>query len=176
MIFGTYVNPANAITASRYLCLPPFLYYVDRGLMQHATLWLVICGVLDLLDGPAARLFRCSSGFGELFDAVTDGICYAFCIVVLCIYGKLPWIPIIVLFATGAFNGWMRAAYAKRAGRQTNYRSFAMERMVAYVAYAAGLGVVEFEPEYYAWLIPFAMVIVVIHDYKRMLIDPVPPA
>ena len=175
MTFGTYVNPANAITASRYLTLPPFLYCLDKGQHQIALAILILNAVLDLLDGPAARLFKCTSGFGELFDAITDGICYAFFIICLMAYGMIPWIPIAIFLAMGVFNAWMRRQYTKRAGRATNFRSFAMERMVAYTIWMAGLGVAQFSINYYAWIIPFLMLVIIIHDYKRMILDPVPP-
>jgi hypothetical protein len=49
-----------------------------------------------------------------------------------------------------------------------------MERVVAYTAYLAGIAVVQFETAYFAWAIPFLMAVVVIHDFKRMVLDPVP--
>jgi phosphatidylglycerophosphate synthase len=172
--FGTYLNPANAITASRYLALPPFLCYIDRGMTQHAMVALILCGLGDLLDGPVARLFKCSSGFGELFDAVTDALCYGFCMVVLCVYGLLPWLPVVLVIALAVVNGWMRAAYARRMGRATNYKSWAMERMVAWVAYCIGIGIAQFEVDYFAWVTVPVMLLIVVHDFKRMLLDPLP--
>ena len=66
-------NPANAVTASRFLTLPPFFWAVDHGYHQWATLFMLICGLLDKADGAVAKLFDCRSAFGELFDAITDG-------------------------------------------------------------------------------------------------------
>ena len=40
-------NPANAVTASRYLTLPPLYYAIAHGNRQWATLFIVICGVLE---------------------------------------------------------------------------------------------------------------------------------
>mgnify|MGYP006143813093 CR=1 FL=1 len=34
------LNPANAVTASRFLTLPPCLWAIDRGYYQIATLLL----------------------------------------------------------------------------------------------------------------------------------------
>lgn len=171
---GSYINPANAITASRYLTLPPFVYYLDGGHMQPALLMIILCGVLDLFDGPVARRFNCSSGFGEMFDAATDALCYAFFILTLIVYGKMPWEPMAIFIGLGVINALMRLAYARRVGRTTNYRSWAMERVVAYTVYVAGLAVADFETAYYTWTLPFIMLVVVVHDAKRMLIDPVP--
>src|SRR6185436_11967012 len=76
-------NPANAVTASRFITLPFFYIAVEHHQYQWATIWMLICGLLDKLDGLAARLFDCRSAFGELFDAITDGICYGFGLVVV---------------------------------------------------------------------------------------------
>lgn len=172
---NAYVNPANAITASRYLTLPAFLYWLDRGEYQPAALAVVLCGVLDLFDGAVARAFRCTSGFGELLDAVTDAVCYGFFMVVLGIYGKLPWLPVIGILSLGVINTGLRAVYARRVGRATNYRSYAMERVVGLAAYLCGFGVTGFVAGYYAWVCFLLMVIVLAHDSRRMLLDPLPP-
>jgi phosphatidylglycerophosphate synthase len=169
-----YVNPANAITASRYLTLPPFVYWLDRGDYQLAALMVLICGGLDLFDGAVARLFDCASGFGEFLDAITDAICFGFFMVVLAFYGRLPWIPIAGILAIGGINAVFRIIYARRAGRTVNYRSYAMERLVAYTVYLVGFGVADFEADYFAWVTFTCMAIVVVHDSKRMLVDPVP--
>jgi len=174
--FGPYVNPANAITASRYLTLPPFWYWLDSGDYQLATLMVIVCGVLDLFDGAVARAFNCSSGFGELLDAITDALCYGYFLVLLAFYDRLPAVPVAGILGVGVVNAGFRAVYARRAGRATNYRSYAMERLVAYTAYLIGFGVAGFEPVYFAWVTFAAMALVLIHDTKRMLIDPVPPA
>ena len=169
-----YVNPANAITAARYLTLPPFVHWLDRGQYQYAMLMVVVCGGLDLIDGAVARLFNCASGFGELLDAITDAICFGFFLVVLGWYGRLPWLPVLGIIGIGIINAGFRAVYARRVGRAVNYRSYAMERLVAYTVYLVGFGVADFEAAYFSWVTFAVMVIVVLHDTKRMLIDPVP--
>src|SRR5512132_228507 len=87
-------NPANAVTASRFLTLPPLFWAIDHGYHQWATLFILICGLLDKLDGLVARIFDCRSAFGELFDAITDGICYGFGLIVVAAYGWAPAIPV----------------------------------------------------------------------------------
>src|SRR6187397_1665476 len=98
-------------------------------------LMVVLCGGLDLIDGAVARLFNCASGFGELLDAVTDAICFGFFLVVLGWYGRLPWVPVLGIIGIGVVNAGFRAVYARRVGRAINYRSYAMERLVAYTVY-----------------------------------------
>lgn len=171
---NTYVNPANAVTASRFLTIPPFVYCIDNHLSQWATLTLIVCGLLDLADGAVAKLFNCRSGFGELFDAIADAICYGLFMLLLAYYRWIPWPPVAIIVVLGIINSGMRAIYAKRAGRATNYRSFAMERIVGFSAYLIGIGINNFEVDYFFYTCAALMVIVVLHDAKRMLIDPVP--
>lgn len=170
------LNPANAVTASRFLTLPPFVWAVHNGYHQWATLFVLICGVLDKVDGLAAKIFDCKSTFGELFDAITDGICYGFCLAILAYYGWAPVFPCVTVIVLGVTNTGMRTLYAKRLGRATNYKSFAMEHVVGYTAFLLGFATADFEVSFYYWLYVPLMAIVLAHDAKRMLIDPVPGA
>ncbi len=168
------VNPANAVSVSRLLALPPFLWAVAHGYKDVAMLTALACGLLDKLDGLVAKVFDCKSEFGGILDAVMDGICYGFFLSVLVAYGWVPAIPAIGVIVLGAVNTVARAAYTRRLGRATNYKSFAMERVVAFAAYLAGFGTLQYEVDYFFWTALAVMGVVVIHDLKRMLIDPVP--
>jgi phosphatidylglycerophosphate synthase len=170
------INPANAVTASRFLTLPPFLWAVDNGYWQLSTALLLLCGGLDLVDGLVARLFKCQTAFGEVFDAIADGFCYGFAIIVLTAYGRVPWPAVVIIVALGIINAVLRWVYAKRAGRTTNYRSYAMERLVAFAAYLGGFGTTGLEVDYFFWTFTALLTVVVIHDAKRMAFDPVPEA
>jgi phosphatidylglycerophosphate synthase len=167
-------NPANAVTASRFLFLPPFAWAVDSGYHQWATLFILICGVLDKIDGLVARIFDCRSPFGEMFDAITDGICYGFALILVAAYGWAPVLPVVLIIALGLLNTGMRGIYARRAGRTVNYKSYAMERIVGYTGYLVGFATAQFEVTFYYWLFVPLMAIIVAHDAKRMLIDPIP--
>ena len=168
------VNPANAVTASRVLTLPPFWWAVDHGYSDVAMLAALVCGLLDKADGLVAKLFDCKSEFGAILDAITDAICYGFFLVVLIAYAWVPVIPAVGVLVLGAANTGLRALYARRLGKPANYRSFAMERVVAYAAYLAGFAVLHFQVDFYYWSCVFVFGAVVLHDAKRMLIDPVP--
>ncbi len=170
------LNPANAVTASRFLTLPPYVWAVDQGHYQVACLLLLLCGVLDLFDGAVARLFKCQTTFGEVFDALADGICYGFAIIVLTAYGLVPWLAVVLIMVLGLMNAGFRWIYARRAGRTTNYQSHAMERLVAFAAYLGGFGTLGFQVEFFFWTFTGMLALVVVHDAKRMVIDPVPPA
>ena len=167
-------NPANAVTASRFLTLPFFFWAVQHGYHQWATLFMLGCGLLDKADGLVARIFDCRSAFGELFDAITDALCYGFGLVVVAAYGWAPAIPVIGVITLGIANTVMRGIYVKRAGRTTNYKSYAMERLVAYTGYLIGFATAGFEVTYFYWLFLPTMIVILIYDTKRMLVDPIP--
>jgi phosphatidylglycerophosphate synthase len=167
-------NPANAVTASRFLTLPPLYWAVDNGYHQWATVAILVCGLLDKVDGLVAKLFNCRSTFGELFDAITDGICYGFGLVLVAAYGWAPWIPVAAIIFLGTSNTLMRGVYVRRAGRATNYKSYAMERLVAYTGYLIGFATGGMEVTYFYWAFVPLMLVIVAYDAKRMLLDPVP--
>jgi phosphatidylglycerophosphate synthase len=169
-------NPANAVTASRYLTLPVLWWAIDHEYRAWATLCIAFCAILDKLDGLVAKVFDCKSPFGELFDAITDGICYGFALIVVAAYGWAPVIPVIAILFLGVANSAMRGAYVRRAGRTTNYKSYAMERLVAYTAYLIGFATSGMEVRYFYWLFVPLMAATVLYDTKRMLVDPIPPA
>jgi phosphatidylglycerophosphate synthase len=167
-------NPANAVTASRFLTLPPLYWAISHHDRQLSTLFILICGLLDKVDGLAARIFDCRSTFGELFDAITDGICYGFALIVVAAFGWAPVVPVVLVIVLGLANSAMRLVYARRAGRAANYKSYAMERVVAYTAYLIGFATGGYEVPFYYWAFVPVMVVTLAHDAKRMLVDPVP--
>ena len=169
-------NPANAVTASRYLTLPPFLWAVMHDHRQYATLFILICGLLDKADGAVAKLFDCRSAFGELFDAITDALCYGFSLVVVAAYGWAPVIPVALVVVLGFVNSGMRGVYVKRAGRTMNYKSYAMERLVGYTAYLIGFATGGMEVSFFYWAFPPLMFAILCYDAKRLLVDPIPGA
>jgi phosphatidylglycerophosphate synthase len=169
-------NPANAVTASRFLFLPPFVWAVHNGYHQWATLFIIICGTLDKVDGLVAKIFDCRSQFGEMFDAITDAICYGFCLIVVAAYGWAPVLPIVLIMGLGVLNTLLRGIYVRRVGKTVNYKSYAMERVVAYTGYLIGFATGEMEVQFFFWLYIPVMGITVLHDAKRMLVDAVPGA
>ena len=167
------LNPANAVTASRFLALPFLWWSVYEGYRQIATLIILICALLDKLDGLVAKLFDCKSAFGELFDAIADGICYGFGLILVAAYGWAPVVPVICILAMGVINTGLRFGYARRAGRAVNYKSYAMERIVAYTGYLIGFATGGMLVQLFYWAFVPLMLATVLHDAKRMLVDPV---
>jgi CDP-diacylglycerol--glycerol-3-phosphate 3-phosphatidyltransferase len=169
------LNPANAVTGSRFLTLPPFLWAVDSGRYQVAALLVAFCAILDLFDGAVARAFDCITPFGEVFDAIADGFCYGFFLLVMVSYGWVPWLPVVLIVVMGVFNLGLRTIYARRAGRTVNYRSFAMERCVGFAAYLGGFGTTGYMVDYFFWTFAAIMAVTLVHDTKRMAFDPIDP-
>jgi phosphatidylglycerophosphate synthase len=167
-------NPANAVTASRFVFLPLLWWAVAHGYHQWATLFIILCGLLDKLDGLVARIFDCRSAFGELFDAITDGLCYGFGLILVAAYGWAPVVPVVCVIGLGLLNTALRFVYIRRAGRATNYKSYAMERIVAYTGYLIGFATSGMEVTLFYWAFVPLMLVIVVHDARRMLIDPVP--
>ena len=168
------LNPANAVTASRFLTLPALWWAIAHGYHQHATFLIILCGLLDKLDGLVARIFDCRSAFGELFDAITDGICYGFGLILVAAYGCAPVVPVGCVIGLGVLNSVLRLVYIRRAGRPINYKSYAMERIVAYSGYLIGFATSGMEVTFFYWAYVPVMLVIVLHDAKRMLLDPVP--
>lgn len=167
-------NPANAVTASRYVTLPFLWWAVDHGYHQYATLFIIICGLLDKLDGLFAKIFDCRSAFGELFDAITDGICYGFGLILVAAYGWAPVVPVVFVVAMGLANSGLRFVYIKRAGRAVNFKSYGMERIVGFTGYLIGFATGGMEVRFFYWSFVPIMLVIVLYDAKRMLVDPVP--
>ena len=167
-------NPANAVTASRFLTLPPFMWAVANGYHQWATVFILICGLLDKLDGLVAKIFNCRSVFGELFDAITDGICYGFALIVVAYYGWAPVAPVVLILVMGVGNSGLRFIYGWRAKRPTNYKSYAMERIVAYTGYLIGFATGGMMVDFYYWAFVPMQAVIIAYDAKRMLVDPIP--
>jgi phosphatidylglycerophosphate synthase len=131
--------------------------------------------LLDKVDGLVAKLFDCRSVFGELFDAITDGLCYGFGLVLVAAYGWAPIAPIVVVLALGIANTGLRFVYLRRAGRTVNYKSYAMERVVAYAGYLIGFATSGMEVNFFYWALVPVMLVIVVHDGRRMLVDPILP-
>jgi phosphatidylglycerophosphate synthase len=170
------LNPANAVTASRFLTLPLLWWAIDRGYHQYATLFILICALFDKLDGLVARIFDCRSAFGEVFDAIADGICFGTGLILVAAYGWAPVIPVVFIVGLGVLNTALRFAYAARAGRTVNYKSYAMERIVGFTAYLIGFATGGMEVRFFYWAFVPLMLVIVVHDAKRMLVDPIPGA
>jgi phosphatidylglycerophosphate synthase len=168
------VNPANAVTLIRGLSIFPLWYFVHQDWRQPAFAVLLVGGFMDLVDGWVAKAFDCRTAFGAVFDSITDGLLYGSALIVLGAYGWAPAWPVVVIVTLGVLNAIFRMVYSRRVGRTINYRSIAMERFTGNLAFLIGLAIVDYEVWYYFPVCSAIMAVIVIHDAKRMLVDPVP--
>jgi phosphatidylglycerophosphate synthase len=168
------LNPANAITVARALLVAPFWLAVHHDAPQWALLALLAGGLGDKLDGYVAKRLGCQSELGAVLDALADGLLYGGCFLVLAGHGWVPWWPVLVLIGLGLVNLAARMIYARRAGRTLNYRSYAMERFVAYTAFLCAFALANYEIDYFYSVAAAMLALIVVHDCKRMLVDPVP--
>lgn len=170
------LNPANAITAARLLAPPVFAWALAHEAPQVAVFAVAACAFLDLFDGLVARALRCATPFGEVFDGIADGVCYASFAALVAVHGLAPAGAVAIILGVGVINFAMRFQYARRLGRAANYRSFAMEKLVGFVAFLAPVAVMGWSVAFYYWTFTVLLCVVVVHDAKRMLFDPVPAA
>lgn len=103
-------------------------------------------------------------------------MCYGFGLILVAAYGWAPAVPVGFVIGLGAINTALRFVYIRRAGRALNYKSYAMERIVAYSGYLIGFATGGMEVQLFYWAFVPVMIVIVLHDAKRMLIDPPPAA
>lgn len=167
------VNPANAVTLARLLTIFPLWYFIANDERQLAFVVIVVGGLMDLVDGWVAKAFHCQTAFGEVFDAIADGLLYGSALVVLAVYGWAPRGPVVAIMGLGVVNAVFRYIYQRRAGRTMNYLSLAMERFTGNLAFLIGFAITGYEVDFYFPVCASLMAVIVIHDAKRMLVDPV---
>lgn len=95
------MNLANALTTSRILFIPLFLYFFFQDFPNH-YLWagtvFVLSGLTDFLDGYIARTQNMTSDLGRLLDPLADKLSMIAVFISLAIVKILPlWIIVIIL-------------------------------------------------------------------------------
>lgn len=94
----TVVNVPNALTASRIVLAPVFLWLYAGGDTDAALVVFAVAAATDVLDGLAARLLDQRTRVGALLDAGADKLLTACALVALASRGQLPWwLPALVL-------------------------------------------------------------------------------
>ncbi len=98
-------NVANALTVSRLVMVPFFLFalFWDGG--QHATWrWVaaaifLVASVTDRIDGELARRRGLVTDFGKIVDPIADKALTGSALVGLSLLGDLPWWVTLVIIA-----------------------------------------------------------------------------
>jgi CDP-diacylglycerol--glycerol-3-phosphate 3-phosphatidyltransferase len=91
------LNIANLITALRLLLGLPLLYFIYADDKMLSVLLYVAFLMLDVLDGFAAKKFRCETVFGKNFDFITDGVVGLGVVLVLLITEKMSLLYLALL-------------------------------------------------------------------------------
>jgi CDP-diacylglycerol---glycerol-3-phosphate 3-phosphatidyltransferase len=91
------LNAANVLTAVRLLLVPVFVALVVASQMTApgwrvaACLTFAVASATDLVDGWIARRYELVTPFGKVADPIADKTLTGSALVLLSIYGTLPW-------------------------------------------------------------------------------------
>jgi CDP-diacylglycerol--glycerol-3-phosphate 3-phosphatidyltransferase len=90
-------NPANVLTAVRIVLVPVFVVLVvvsqmtSAGWRVAACLTFCVASATDFVDGWIARRFHLVTSFGKVADPIADKALTGTALVLLSLYGALPW-------------------------------------------------------------------------------------
>ena len=92
----------NALTIGRLLLIPIFVaLMIDAGDSPSWPAGIVfgIAGVTDQIDGFLARRWHVESRFGQIADPLADRLMIDAAVIMLVVYGRLPWVALLVIGA-----------------------------------------------------------------------------
>jgi CDP-diacylglycerol---glycerol-3-phosphate 3-phosphatidyltransferase len=98
-------NPANVLTALRIVLIPVFVYLVAvchlSGTGPRIAGCLVFCvaSATDFVDGWIARRWSLVTAFGKVADPIADKALTGTALVLLALYGRLPWWVTVLILA-----------------------------------------------------------------------------
>jgi CDP-diacylglycerol--glycerol-3-phosphate 3-phosphatidyltransferase len=106
------LNMANVLTFARFVLVPIFVLMVLAGEMTHVGWRLAACGTFvvasftDYVDGWVARSRNLVTSFGKVADPIADKALTGAALVLLSLYGKLPWwVTILILVREWGVTG-----------------------------------------------------------------------
>ncbi len=97
------LNAANVLTVLRIVLVPVFVIFViisgmtDPGWRIAAAFAFGIASLTDFVDGWIARRFGLVTSFGKVADPIADKALTGSALILLSIYGALPWWVTIVI-------------------------------------------------------------------------------
>ncbi|MBU1243702.1 CDP-alcohol phosphatidyltransferase family protein [Myxococcota bacterium] len=167
--YGKIINPANAATSTRILVLPVVVWAMATHRVVLALVLLIYSGIVDLVDGSIARYFKCAGPFGEMLDAISDAGLFLVTLVTAAATGYVDVLPVAVFLGVGVLNALGRVIHIRRVGRVTNFRSY-MSEAVGGATFFVLVGVLlDFYAETIIWWMALFTIVVVLHDYVRIL-------
>jgi len=173
MVRRDIFNPANTFTSTRLLVLPVVVWAMWQHHVVTTLALLIYSGVVDLIDGTVARHFRCASAFGEMLDAISDAGLFLAVSVTAAVAGYVDALPVAVFLSAGVANALGRVIHIRRVGRITNFRSYASEVVGGTTFFVLVALLLDFYAETVVWWMAVFTLLVVVHDYVRILTLPV---
>jgi cardiolipin synthase len=86
-----WLNVPNALTATRIVLAPVFLWLYLEGNEDGALIAFAVAAATDALDGLAARLLAQQTRVGAFLDAAADKLLMACALIALAVKGQVPW-------------------------------------------------------------------------------------
>lgn len=84
-------NLATALTISRFLLVPVFIYFFLIENFKWAVTTLIIASITDVTDGLLARRFNMGTKLGSVLDPLADKFLMMISFIVLSAQNVLPW-------------------------------------------------------------------------------------
>ena len=92
----------NALTLARLAVIPVFVTLMIKAGDAHswpAGILFGAAGVTDQIDGFLARRWQVESRFGKIADPLADRLMIDAAVILLVVYGRLPWAALVVIAA-----------------------------------------------------------------------------
>jgi len=92
----------NALTLARLAVIPVFVGLMIKAGDAHswpAGILFGAAGVTDQIDGFLARRWHVESRFGKIADPLADRLMIDAAVILLVVYGRLPWAALVVIAA-----------------------------------------------------------------------------
>ncbi|HEY4412283.1 MAG TPA: CDP-alcohol phosphatidyltransferase family protein [Gaiellaceae bacterium] len=92
----------NALTLARLAAIPVFVVLMVKAGDAHswpAGILFGAAGATDQIDGFLARLWHVESRFGKIADPLADRLMIDAAVILLVVYGRLPWEGLVVIAA-----------------------------------------------------------------------------
>jgi CDP-diacylglycerol--glycerol-3-phosphate 3-phosphatidyltransferase len=103
------VNVANALTVSRMILVPVFVWFLLAGGTAGRTIAFAafaVASVTDLLDGELARRRGLITDFGKIADPIADKALTGSALITLSYLGELPWwVTVVIVVREVAVTG-----------------------------------------------------------------------
>src|SRR3989338_3812358 len=104
---------ANFLTAIGLVCAFVSGIFIYKGMFFWAGVWLLLSGILDLMDGAVARLSKTASPFGGVLDSSLDRYGDGFIFAGLFLFCERQGSHLYALLAISAWIGSFLISYVR---------------------------------------------------------------